>query len=117
MVNRCGNRDCHAEFKVLNGGDLYAYERRSFDTEFFWLCAVCASRYDLYLDPQGCVSLRVHSRIHQGPPPHPDGNLRLISRSTRPTRRPDSMPSGERVSSFALLLEPASPAFRMRDGL
>ena len=117
MVNRCSNRDCRAEFKVLNGGDLYAYERRSADTEFFWLCSVCASGYDLYLDPKGRIEVRARNPAHQGRPPHPDGSLRLISRSIRPTLRPNTMPSGVRVSSFVPILEPASSTFRMRDGL
>ena len=80
MVKRCGNSSCREEFKPLNGGDLYALERRSANTEFFWLCSACACAYELYLDPTGCVSVRVWNLIHRAQPPHPDANLRLISR-------------------------------------
>jgi hypothetical protein len=115
MVKRCVNSSCREEFKLLNGGDLYALERRSVNTEFFWLCSACARAYELYLDPMGTVSVRDGSQIHRVPPPQPDANLRLISRMMRP--RPDTMPSGERVSTFMSIDEPFSAAFRMRGGI
>jgi hypothetical protein len=115
MVKRCINSTCHEEFKLLNGGDLYALERRSANTEFFWLCPACACDYELYLDPMGCVSTQVRSLIHRVPPPNRDANLRLISRLTRP--RPDTMPSSIRASTFATIDEPFSSVFRLRDGL
>jgi len=34
MINDCFNPACRAEFRSLSGGDLYALERRSADTEF-----------------------------------------------------------------------------------
>jgi hypothetical protein len=115
MVKRCVNSSCHEEFKLLNGGDLYALERRSVNTEFFWLCSACARVFELYLDPMGTVLVRNGSLIHRVPPPHPDVNLRLISRMTRP--RPNTMPSGERESTFVSVDEPFSATFRMRGGL
>jgi hypothetical protein len=53
MVNRCVNPACHAEFKLLNAGDLYAHESRSSSTEFFWLCTACADSFDLLSGPGG----------------------------------------------------------------
>jgi len=115
MVKRCVNSTCHEEFKLLNGGDLYALERRSANTEFFWLCPACSCEYELYLDPTGMVTVQARCLIHRVPPPHPDANLRLISRLTRP--RPDTMPSGERASTFTTIDERFSSDFRMRGGM
>jgi hypothetical protein len=100
MVNRCVNPACREEFKLLNAGDLYAHERRSYGTEFFWLCATCASRFDVYLDPADGVSVRPRSIANRAQPPHPDGDLRLVSHSRRPAPRPQTAPSGERAFSF-----------------
>lgn len=100
MVNRCVNPDCRTEFKVLSSGDLYAYERRWADTEFFWLCSACSPRYDLYLDPAGRVSMRPRSAIDHRPPADPDRNLRLITRSTRSMPRLQTVPSSERAPSY-----------------
>jgi hypothetical protein len=115
MVKRCVNLRCREEFKLLNGGDLYALERRSANTEFFWLCSACACAYELSLDLTGCVSVRELSLVHRVPPPHPDANLRLISRMMR--LRPNTLPSGERASSFVSIVERFSSDFRMRGGL
>lgn len=41
MASRCVNPACRTEFKFSNTGDLYALERRSADTGFFWLCFAC----------------------------------------------------------------------------
>jgi hypothetical protein len=97
MVNRCVNPACREEFKLLNAGDLYAHERRSSSTEFFWLCATCAGSFDLYLDPAGCVSVRPRNAANRAQLPNPDGNLRLVSRSKKPAPRPQTIPSGERA--------------------
>ena len=117
MVNRCVNPACHEEFKLLNAGDLYAHERRSTGTEFFWLCATCAASFDLYLDPAGSVSVSPRSTINRAQPPHPDGYLRLVSRSRKPAPRPHTMPSGERTFSFVFDAGPFSSAFRARGGI
>jgi len=115
MLKRCVNPACHEEFRLLNGGDLYALERQSANTEFFWLCRACAREFELYFDSTGYVSIRERSLVQHVPPPRPDVNLRLISRMTRP--RPNTMPSGERASSFVSIVEPFSSDFRMRGGL
>jgi len=101
MVNRCSNPDCRVEFDVLSPGDLYAYERRSADTEFFWLCSACAARYDLHLDAAGRISLRAGDAVHHGSPPHAGGKLRLVTRSKRSTPRLQTVPSGDRAHRFA----------------
>ena len=117
MVNRCSNADCRAELKALNGGDLYALERRSADTEFFWLCSACARKSALYLDPTGCISVRVWSIMYRAQPPHPDCNLRLISRSIQPTPRLQTLPASERAYSFAFGAGPFSSDFSERGGI
>jgi hypothetical protein len=116
MVDRCSNPHCRMEFKALSSGDLYAYERRSAETEFFWLCSVCAPRYDLYLDRSGCVSVRARCAVHHEVPPHPDGNLRLVTRSTRSMSRLQTIPSSERASSSAVGAGPFPSEFCFRGG-
>ena len=107
---------CREEFKLLNGGDLYALERRSSNTEFFWLCSACACEFRVVSRPDGhAFRCEAGASSIACPPPHPDANLRLISRMMRP--RPDTMPSGERASTFVSIDEPFSAAFRMRGGL
>lgn len=44
MVSCCVNPACRTEFRSLNTGVLYAAERGSADTEFFWLCSACVPR-------------------------------------------------------------------------
>jgi hypothetical protein len=100
MVNRCVNPVCREEFKFLNAGDLYARESRSSSTEFFWLCATCADSFGLYLAPAGRVSVRPRSAANRAQPPHPDGDLRLVSRSSKPAPRPEAAPSAARTFSF-----------------
>ena len=112
MVNRCVNPACREEFKLLNAGDLYAHEKRYANTEFFWLCSACASRFDLRLDQVGRVTLR--PRGDRGLPPHPDGTLRLISRAVRPPARAHAIPSGERASSSVFAVGPLPKTFHSR---
>jgi hypothetical protein len=78
MISCCVNPACRAESKSLNTGDIYAVERRSADTEFFWLCSACVPVLALSLDPIGSVSVgpRCDAGHLQGP--HPDGRLRLL---------------------------------------
>ena len=80
MVSCCANPACRIEFKLLNGGDLYALERRSADTEFFWLCSACVPMVALRLDAMGGVSARLRSDALRPQPPHSDSLLRLVSR-------------------------------------
>ena len=79
MVSCCVNPACRTEFRSLNTGVLYAVERRSADTEFFWLCSACVPVVALSLDPMRCVSVRPQSDAVRPQPPHPDGYLRLVA--------------------------------------
>jgi hypothetical protein len=78
MVSRCVNPACRKEFRSLNTGDIYAVERRSGDTEFFWLCSACVPVVALSLDSMGSifVGLRRDAEHLQGT--HPDSRLRLV---------------------------------------
>ena len=78
MVRCCINPACCIEFRSLNAGALYAVERRSADTEFFWLCSNCVSKVALSLDPIGGVSVRPKSDAVRPQPPQPDGYLRRL---------------------------------------
>lgn len=79
MVNSCVNPDCGTELKTLNAGHLYAVERRSANTEFFWLCPACATGFILCLDLTGSPVVRPRSDGELQRPPHPDSRLLLIS--------------------------------------
>ncbi len=79
MVSCCVNPACRTEFRSLDTGVLYAVERRSVDTEFFWLCSACVPVVALSLDTMGCVSVRPQSDAVRPQPPHPDGYLRLVA--------------------------------------
>jgi hypothetical protein len=78
MVSCCVNPACRTEFSSLNTGDIYAVERRSADTEFFWLCSACVPVVALSLDSTGSVSVgpRCDAPPLQGP--HRDRRLRLV---------------------------------------
>ena len=82
MVSCCVNPACRTEFKLLNTGDLYALERRSADTEFFWLCSACALVVALGLDARGGVSVRPRSDARHPQIPHLDNRLRLVARTS-----------------------------------
>jgi hypothetical protein len=112
MVQHCFNPACHQDFQLLYAGDLYALERGSADTEFFWLCIACASRFDLFVDDSGTISLsdRRAARIAARTPPQ--GELRLISRCARPAPRLDSRPTAERKYSFVHGAEPHFSGYR-----
>jgi hypothetical protein len=112
LVNRCTNPHCCIEFKVLSSGDLYAYERRSAETEFYWLCSACASRYDLYPDRSGRVSVKPRGAVHHDLSPRPDGNLRLVTRSTRSLPRLQTMPSSEPAAPFGVRGDSFFPDFQ-----
>ena len=78
MVSCCVNPACRTEFRSLNTGNIYAVERRSADTEFFWLCSACVPVIALSLDSTGSIS--VGPRVGAGhlQAPHPDSRLRLV---------------------------------------
>jgi len=59
MVNNCANPVCRTAFRLLESGDLYALERQNENTEFFWLCPECASRFELHLNAWGGVVMRL----------------------------------------------------------
>ena len=96
MVSCCVNPACRTEYRPLHSGDLYALERPHQDTELFWVCSTCASRFNLCLDSTGSVSLRL--RAYGGPAslPNHDVSLRLAGHSARrmPWRR--SVPASVR---------------------
>jgi hypothetical protein len=80
MISSCVNPACRTELKLLNMGYLYALEKRSADTEFFWLCSACALVVALGLDPMGGVSVRPRSDACHPQLPHLDSRLRLVTR-------------------------------------
>jgi hypothetical protein len=98
MIDRCVNPDCGIELKVFNSGNIYVLERRSADTEFFWLCQACTSVVALRLDPQGSVAVKPRFEKEHRQPPHPDNRLRLIPRFAE--RRP--WVDGSRARGFTL---------------
>ncbi len=87
MVGRCVNPDCNIEFRFPNKGDLYAFEKRGANTQFFWLCSACVPQMVLHLDPDGEVAVSPRSGNAHGQPPHPDRNLRMVSYPMRHTPR------------------------------
>lgn len=114
MVQHCFNPACRQEFQLLNAGDLYALEWASADTEFFWLCSSCASRFDLSLDNAGVTTLIARGSAGNTRRPPADVELRLISRGARPARRPDSRPTAEKQYSFTRGAEPHFSGYRLR---
>jgi len=80
MVSQCVNPSCESKFWLLNTGDLYALERRSADTEFFWLCSACSKKLALALDSRGRVTVLPRAQALHPQPPRPDADLRLIAR-------------------------------------
>lgn len=108
MVSCCVNPNCRTEFRVFNTGEIYALDRRSANTEFFWLCSACVRLVALRLDSTGCVSVEPRSEIESHQPPHPDSRLRLVSRVLERTpwlqasrARGLMVPGGSRRSPFS----------------
>jgi len=79
MVSRCVNPQCHAEFRFLNEGNLFALERRSADTEFFWLCPSCIPHLCVSLDAMGHVTVRALTDRPIHTLPSPDLYLRPVT--------------------------------------
>lgn len=108
MVSSCMNPACSQEFRFLNAGALYAFEKQSADTEFFWLCSACAQVVVLDLDSTGHVSVR--SRSSTATRPHNIcSRLQLIYRPIGTAGFPSGL-AGERTISHqcdhgSLLLE------------
>jgi hypothetical protein len=97
MLNRCVNPACRTEFKLFNSGTLYAHERRSADTEFFWLCAPCHLVPCLGLD--GLVSVMPRAAVGSVQPPHPDASIRIVARPMPRVPWRSAVPAGEAIPS------------------
>jgi hypothetical protein len=113
MVSSCVNPTCCAQLSTLNEGDLYALERGSVDSEFFWLCSACVPEVALRLDAMGDVSVRLRSDADHPQPPHSDSRLRLAVWSAMdrmPLHRANRRPS---VDAFNQIRE-RSVLFIMR---
>lgn len=97
MVKHCINPDCRAEFKLYTSGFLYAHERPSQNTEFFWICTPCSTRFVPTLDDAGHVTVQPRTSGTQFLPPRRNGDLRVVSMPAQrlPWRR--SVPAGERI--------------------
>lgn len=84
MVEQCVNHDCQQEFKRSTSGELYALDRRSAETEFFWLCPICASHFVVCLESEGRVGMRPRTEFRSLQRPDPERHLRLVTpRSVR----------------------------------
>jgi hypothetical protein len=79
MVNRCVSPGCQEEFNCFTAGELYALDRRSADTEFFWLCPVCASHLVVCLETTGCVGVKPRAKFRSLERPDPERRLRLVT--------------------------------------
>ncbi len=99
MVSGCLNPECRKEFRLLGGGDLYAYERTAAPTEFFWLCGECSRGQEAYVDADGKVRVRPRAAAGHAFRPHPAGQLRMVAGPS--LRTPwHSVPAGERHSCW-----------------
>jgi hypothetical protein len=79
MVNRCVNPGCEEQFKCFTAGELYSLDRRSTDTEFFWLCPVCASHFVVCFEPADRVGVKPKAEFHSPERPSPERRLRLVT--------------------------------------
>jgi hypothetical protein len=79
MVNHCVSPSCQEEFRCFTAGELYALDRRSADTEFFWLCPACASRFVIFLEPAGRVGVKPKAEFRSPERPDPERSLRLVT--------------------------------------
>ena len=98
MVSSCMNPACNQEFRFLNTGALYAFEKRSADTEFFWLCSACAQAFVLRLDSTGHVSVRPRSSAASARLPNSFGRLQLIYRPIGTAGFPSGLTGERRIS-------------------
>lgn len=83
MLSKCANPKCHAVFRYLHEGKLFESHVRPFDDpavnisverpgeipsrkiEFFWLCAECASKMTLILQPhtREVIPVPLHNHV------------------------------------------------------
>ena len=87
MINRCVNPDCKEEVKRFTAGEVYALYRLSADTEFFWLCPVCAAHLVVCLDSAGCVEVIARTECRSLQRPDPEHYLRHVFPGSISTRR------------------------------
>ncbi|HEY6972621.1 MAG TPA: hypothetical protein VJA94_25660 [Candidatus Angelobacter sp.] len=62
MVSQCANPGCEAQFMYFGEGKLVAVRRPAASleqarVEFFWLCADCATHWNLEVPPQGTPTI------------------------------------------------------------
>lgn len=56
MMGHCFNPECKLELRYLSQGSVYQWETGiggEFHSEFFWLCPVCSSTFELAADENG----------------------------------------------------------------
>ena len=94
MVNCCVNPACRTEFRLLDDGDVYAIGRPSSESEFFWMCANCASRFDLSLDASGNLALTRKGDSDQSHPLQRQARLRLVAHTRRHMPWRNGFPAG-----------------------
>jgi hypothetical protein len=113
MVNNCVNPICRTAFRLLESGDLYALERQTANTEFFWLCPECASRFELHLNAWGGVVMRFRGEKGEDDLHLSDVSLSLVAHAMLNTQKtqqgeepgskssiPDTSGSNLRLHSF-----------------
>jgi hypothetical protein len=94
MVNCCINPVCRTEFRLLSSGDLYAIESPPAEAEFLWMCADCASCFNLSLDSAGNLALVPKGRSALGPPPQLQARLHLVAHTRRHMPWRNEVPAG-----------------------
>jgi hypothetical protein len=56
MIGHCFNPACNQELHYLRQGSVYQWETgqgRDFHSEFFWLCPICSSLFEVSSDDHG----------------------------------------------------------------
>ena len=98
MVSHCTNPVCGIESRSFSSGYLYAHERQSADTKYFWLCFPCGSQFVPDLDSDHRISVMPRSRSRSLPPPRTDGYMRLVATPMRRMPWSSAVPAGLRQS-------------------
>jgi len=79
MIDQCMNPECKSKSKPLTDGNLYSLERRSRNTEFFWLCGECSQSLLPSVDVNGEVSVAHRTLRRRRTPPNLDRDLRTVA--------------------------------------
>jgi hypothetical protein len=87
MVNKCANPVCRTAFRLLESGDLYALEQKTVDTQFFWLCPACASRFVLHLNAWGGVVLSLRGEQEEDDLQLSDVSLHRVAHAVLNTQK------------------------------